>query len=556
MIAHTNDFKNELFSFARQYKNKIGVYETLMLATQNDNNIITENNDLIIAKISNNDISYEITDKNIFSIKLINKGELLSTLMKELDFESDLNLDAGNVIDYKFGIKVNNDYEYLDYGKFIVYKKEYQNDKKTYLYTCYDFMLKSMVEVGNEFDFLTTPDGDDFLVKICDIIGIDFDRSLTEQDGTTPTPYGMIKNKTYPINVAPIKEAKTTYRDLLNMLCQYFGVSMYMDNNDLKIKLLGDIVNDGGTWKVDNENPTIVDTIDNTPFKDTNIVFKDVYGRINALNVSGTDETKTSYVEDATSVASDGVTLFEVKNNLILNDTTYWNDYSANITNNIFELIDGVSFNLCDTATYGIMYLQWLDYFGVTVNNRSYKCLLLNSEITVKDGIGELIYTEQPEKNVSEYTTSPKSNDVIGDTIRARGNAYANGERLLQETDRENLQIKNQNVYSGNETIIGTWINGETLYRKVLYFNDTVSTNVTFSKSHGISNGKIIMIKYAGFYNPTNGNSVPLGTPGFQGSFTDQTYVNADRDVIWIRSTSGWGTGWYKVFILEYTKNS
>jgi len=544
MIAHSNDFKTEQFSFGRQYKNKIGVFANLLLSTQNDEVLLTEDNVELIGNVSVADVSYEITDENLYNIKLIRKGELLSTLMKELDFESDLNLDIGNIIDYQYGLLVNGDYEYLDYGKFIIYKKEYQNDTKTYVYTCYDFMLKTMVMIGSEFNFASTPTGADIIPKIATILGFDFDDSLVEQDNTTPTPYGMIGNLNYSINIAPITEAKITYRDLLNLLCQYFGVSMYMSNNDLKIKLLGDIKYNSASqeWYVDNDNPTLVDTFNESPFKDKNVTFKQIYGPINALNMSGTDETKTEYVEDTASVTTNGTTLFEVKNNLILNDTIIWETHSTDIANNILALIDSVSFNLCDFTTYGIMYLDWLDYYGVTINNRIYKALLLNSEITIKSGVDENIYTDLPEKNVSEYTTSQKTDDIIGDTIRARGNAYANGSKLVQENEL--------NIYSTNEIKIGTWIDGKTLYRKV-YDTGVLPDNTSKTVFTNMSNVNIINMYGIAIAN--NGVKIPLPyvstTSAYQVSISTQS--NNDISITTGVDRTNYTSGY---IVLEYTK--
>ena len=429
----SNDFKNTLTTFGREYKNIIDVYDNLLLSTQQNDLLLTEDNKEIIAKTSTTDIALQFDDENIYSIKLITKGEILSTLMKELDFESGLNLDKGSIINYKFGLKINNNYEYIDYGKFIIYKKEFNQDTKNYIYTCYDFMLKTMIMIGDEFAFIGTPTGANMIPKICDLLGIDFDDD-TEKSGV-PTPYGMIKNLTYNINLNVIKNSKITYRDLLNYLCQYFGVSIYMDNNEMKIKLLGDIVQSNNSYIIDNNNVTIVDTINKDFMKDKNVTFKSIYGKINALTITGTEENNQKYIEDTASVETNGLTLFQIEKNIILSDSTIWDTYGDNITNNIFEMIDNVNFELMDIATTGILYLEWLDYYNVIIDNETYKCLLLNSEITIKSGISENIYTDLPEKNVSEYTTSNKSNDIIGDTIRSRGNAYANGERLLQISD-------------------------------------------------------------------------------------------------------------------------
>ena len=123
----SNNFKNNLKKFGRQYKNIIGVYDNLKLAAQNDDILLTESDLEILAKVGSDQLAIEIDDESLFSIKLITKGETLSTLMKELDFESSYSLEVGSVIDYKFGLNINeltNEYEYIDYGKFIIYKKE------------------------------------------------------------------------------------------------------------------------------------------------------------------------------------------------------------------------------------------------------------------------------------------------------------------------------------------------------------------------------------------------------------------------------------------------
>lgn len=473
----SNEFKTELAAFGRQYQNIINVYDNLMLSTQSGDMLLTENNNELIAKTSTTDVSMEINDENIYSIKLITKGEILSTLMKELDFESGLNLDIGSVIEYKFGLKVDNDYEYINYGKYIIYKKEFNQDTRNYVYTCYDFMLKTMIMIGEEFHFSTQPTGADMIPEICSILGIDFDDSTEIEN--VPTVYGMIKNLIYNINLSIINSSKITYRDLLNTLCQYFGVSMYMENNELKLKLLGNIIDNNGTWVVDNQNVTIVDNVTKEFMKDKNVTFKSLYGPINSLIITGTDETKQLYVEDSTSVENNGLTTFKIEKNILISDDNVWNNYGVTITNNIFELLNNVNFELCDFSSNGIMYLDWLDYFNVTIDNNIYKCLLLNSEITIKNGIGENIYTEIPEKNESEYTTSDKSNDIIGDTIRSRGNAYANGEKLVQESEI-------LDIYSTSEVKTNKKWFDEDVYRKCFKLTN-VPRGFT-SYNHGISN--------------------------------------------------------------------
>lgn len=483
----SNDFKTEITEFGRQYKNIIEVYDNLLLGAENNNVLSTQNSLDIIAKVSEEDVGIELDDEQLFSIKLITKGELLSTLMKELDFESPINIDVGSIINYKFGLKVDDDYEFIDYGKYIIYKKEYNEVTKNYNYTAYDFMLKSMIMIGNEFSFSTnTPTGGQVLEKICDILTIDFDNSL-EDENHKPTPYGMIKNLNYNINLFPIKESKITYRDLLNLLCQYFGVSMYVENNELKIKLLGTIKQVNSQWVVDTENPDIVDTLDETYFIDNNVTFKNIYGKINALLITGTDETKQKYVEDSQSITANGLTTFGIQKNIIINDDLIWISHGDDIANNIFDMINGVDFELYDLSTNGILYLDWLDYYNVLINGINYKCLLLNSEITIKSGISETIYTDLPEKNVGEYTTSDKSNDIIGDTIRARGNAYANGEKLVQESEIEGI-FNNSYTISSKQGYSCNYINNHIDNEGSIISNKAIKIPKSGTAGYGLTN--------------------------------------------------------------------
>lgn len=480
MKVHSDKFKEKISEFAREYKNIVSVYDNLLLATQDDKVIVTQSDIELIGKVSEEDVAIEIDDTNLYSIKLITKGEILSTLMKELDFESTLNLDVGSVIGYKFGIKIDdetNEYEYLDYGRYIIYKKEFSQDTKLYTYTCYDYMLKSMIMIGDEFTgtYIST---DAALKKVCDILGYDLNTEMVEiideeepyppvipPSHLRPTPYGSMVNASYSLlDVSIIKSNKMTYRDLLDVICKLSGTNIYMDNNELKLKILGTPrYISGKGWNLDLETPDIADTFDETFMHDKNINFESVYGPMNALSLTIQDSDEEVYKEDTESVTTNGMTLTQITTNVIYKSV--WDNYKDNIVNAILYCFDGVSFNLHDIKTTGILYLDWLDYYNVTIGGTTYKCLLLNSEITIKNGISEDIYTDIPENNQSEYTTSNKSTEVVADVVRSRGNAYANGERLVQESEVTNAI--NDSIYSTNDIIIGKWINGKSIYRKV-----------------------------------------------------------------------------------------
>ena len=442
----SNDFKNKLLQFGREYKNRVRIYDDLLLVTEDNNFIGTEDNNDIIAKISPTNVLKQLDDEDLYSIKIITKGEIFSTLMKELEFETTEDIDIGRVIDYQFGLKISvSSTEYIDYGKFVVYKKEYDEVTENYTYTCYDFMLRTMRVIGNEFTRIgRTATGSQVLKKVCELLSFDFD-DTEEDENQKPTPYGIMGNKDKTINISTLMQTSLTYRDLLGLLCQFFGVSMYMDNNELKIKLLGNIEYDETEqeWYVNNDEPNIVATITEEYLQDNNVSFKEKYGKINALELTGIDESKQQYVQDAQSINDNGLTLYSIKKNILFNDTTVWDEYGYEMTQNIFKLINGIEFYQNDVSSNGILFLEWLDFFNMSVRGNTYKCLLLNSEITIKSGIEEAVYTDAPTETVTEYTTNPSSSDdIIANSVRARGNMYATN---VEATGRVDANIINAN---------------------------------------------------------------------------------------------------------------
>jgi len=442
----SNDFKAELLKFGREYENIIGIFDYDVLATEDNDFLVTEDDKDIISGVSKTDYEKELDDVDIYSIKLITKGEILSTLMKELDFETTEDIEIGKVIDYRLGLKIpNDDTEFINYGKFIVYKKEYDETTERYTYTCYDYMLRSMRVIGNEFNRIgMTATGKQIIEKICEVLTFDFDESLEDEDHK-PTPFAMIGHKDQVIDITTLLQTSLTYRDLLGLVCQYFGVSMYMENNELKLKLLGNIEYDETEqeWYVNNDEPTIVATITEDYLQDSNVSFKEKYGKINALELTGIDESKQQYVQDAQSISDNGLTLYSIKKNILFNDNTVWNEHGYDMTEDIFKLIDGVEFYENDISTNGVLFLEWLDFYNMSVRGNTYKCLLLNSEITIKSGIQETIYTDIPTETVSEYTTKPStSDDVIANSVRARGNIYATN---VEASGRVDANIINAN---------------------------------------------------------------------------------------------------------------
>lgn len=235
MKQRTSDFKNQIKELGRELSNKIGIYGNYkeILATEDDKLMLTQDDVMLIAKEIDGGIEFEILDNNLFNVNVVQNGKMLSTMMKELDFESDLNLKVGTILNYKLGLKVNNDYEYLNYGDFIIYKKELNEDTKHWVYTCYDAMLKTMATVDDRTIVENT-----LIVNAIINIANKFELEVNTPDELLDE----FPNLEQSILTDTFKDIEMTYRDVLDQICQAVGCQLYVDNNEIKFKSINQLI--------------------------------------------------------------------------------------------------------------------------------------------------------------------------------------------------------------------------------------------------------------------------------------------------------------------------
>lgn len=381
MKTVSNEFKKELTTMGRQYKNKIGIYGNGHLATQDNKLILTQDNMMLVVENSINKI---LEDDMLFNINLVRKGKILATNMKELDFESYEDIDVGSIVSYQFGLKVdfeNDEYEWINYGKYIIYSKEFNEDTKTYSYVCYDYMLKTMIKIDNRSIFQNVSI-QTAIINIAEKFGLSISLDTTEYP-----------NLLKIINKDAFNNIDATYRDVLDMICQALGTTMITNNDELILKSL-------------KTNP--VDTIDKTFIKDTNVSFGKKYGPINSLVISRSGQTDNIYRQDTQSIEQNGLTEFKINDNLIL----LYNDREQYI-DNIFNQINGVEYYINDFSSTGIGYIEFLDFYNIDIDDNIYKCLMLDSSFKVKNGISEDINTEEPEETTTDYMTAGKTDKEV-----------------------------------------------------------------------------------------------------------------------------------------------
>lgn len=219
MRTHTSEFKEELKVFGRQIQGKIIYYPSYDLVSESDDNILTEADLQIISEQANYNDPIEINAEDIFSISIIKNGDLLQSLMKEFDFETKEELNIGSVVNPQLGLLVNEDYEYLNYGNYIINSKEFNMDTETWSYVCYDKMLFSMVKYRGLSNIEYPITIKQFINKLCDKVGLEFEDSTFVNQGQ------LIYEDLY-------KNRDVTYRDIFDEISKIVAGNLLINDSD------------------------------------------------------------------------------------------------------------------------------------------------------------------------------------------------------------------------------------------------------------------------------------------------------------------------------------
>ena len=192
MRKHTKEFKSSISTFGRELDSKITVLGT----------------ELILEK------------EDLFSITPITNSTLLKTVMKEVDFESKKQIGIGQEINVKSGVKVNGEYEYIDYGNYFVYKSEYKAETDSYSHICYDRMLNTMIDYVS-LDITYPINLREYITAIATKCGLEFaDKNSTFANYNTSINEDHFSNGNY------------TFRDVLDYIAQLVGGWLCINDND------------------------------------------------------------------------------------------------------------------------------------------------------------------------------------------------------------------------------------------------------------------------------------------------------------------------------------
>ena len=373
MKQHTIDFKSQLTELGRQLRG-----------------IITYGNTTLEEEINAITPHYE--------------ADILKSVMKQLDLELTVDIPLNTVINCQIGILVNGDYEMLNYGNYVVYNSEKQEDTGTYKITCYDKLLYSMKQnedLGVKYPIKIK----DYLIALGNKIGLSV-ANTTFYNQNMKIPSELYLGQDY------------TYRDILDEIAQATGSIICLNEND----------------EIQVKYPTQTnDTIDEEFLKDVNVDFGQMYGAINTIVLSRSGESDNIYYPET---LPENPIEIKIKDNQIMNFNNR-SDYLQGI----YNALNGLYYYINDFTSTGILYYDVGDLYNVKIGENTYQCLMLNDEINVTTGIEEIIHTDMPEKSETDYSKADKTDMRINKTYLIVDKQNQKIKSVVDNVTKQNTKI-------------------------------------------------------------------------------------------------------------------
>ena len=432
----TNDFKDALISNGREWDCKI---------------IYTINNETITLGM-----------ENINSVNFSYQGSLLKSVMKQLEIDSDAEIPENTILEYRIGLKVEDEYKYISYGNFVVKKVEKQENTNSYIMSCYDKMVYSMKnyeDMGITYPITIR----NYINAICSHLGLTFKNA-----NSTFTNYDkQIPNELYLDSDG--NSMYYTYRDVLDELAEVTAsvICINEDDDELEIRY------------INNTN----EVLDNNYLKDTNVIKNTkLYGPINQVVLSRSADSDQLPKSDETSIAQNGLTEIKIIDNQILNG-----EDRQGYLNEIFNQLNGIQYSICDLSSFGILYFNLMDKFNFSWvddlgNSNQINTLMLNNQIIQTQSVEENIICEEPldksngyaeitkgerddnrariiiNKMTGEIDAKVSKDDIIADLnlaiVDGKGVIRATGNTFILEADNASIDEYGNAIFN-NATLRG-----------------------------------------------------------------------------------------------------
>ena len=331
-----------------------------------------------------NSTGHNITSSDdLVSIKISCDSSLCKSSMRKLEakYIGDYDL-LDKWVHAGFGVKINNAYEYLDYGSFKVTEITYSADTDMTTIVGYDKMINAMtpysrLQVAYPINLLN------YTTALCNACG------LTLGNVSLPTMNNWLVNEELWENIDGI-----TYRDIIVQIAQVTGSTAIISNDD-KIYF-----------------KPITATSENLTYSNLiKLKLYPKYGPINSVILSRTPQEDNIYEQDAESIAEYGLTEWKIENNEIVDKDR------DNALPDIYDAMEGIEFYPFEVTTEGLGWYEVADNIDIVNNsNDTFNTTIFNYSITIDGGIKETLKTSAENKTQTQYQYASKIEKRIKNT--------------------------------------------------------------------------------------------------------------------------------------------
>ena len=371
-------------------------------------------------------------------------GKLFKTIMKQIEItvKNAVELKDKNV-NFKYGIYVNNKFEYIDLGDFYIKDIDDDKGKKELVVTGYDKMIHFMKTFKQSDLQLTYPCTMLTLIqKMCEVCGVE----LYSTD---------FFNADLQVDEDYFTAQELTYRDVLEKVAESTETTIFIKDNKLYLHKLVD---------------SPVEKLDSSYL--TGLTVKEKFGPVIALVLGRGDVEDNVEAKDDTSIAENG------RCEIRFNENEFVEYKREQVIDEMFEQIKGLEYYAFEGSDVGVMWLEPCDLIEVEDTEEStYKTIYLTANITINTGIGNDIEADIPEETNTEYkvTTKEEKKTLKVERLAKKNEGFI--QDLIQETTEHSQKItkEEQDIDSINQEVKNIQdFEREITERNEVHLNETI----------------------------------------------------------------------------------
>lgn len=342
----------------------------------------------------------EVISTGIKSMTYTRHDKMLSSSMRALDVilqdEQDL---RGNDFTVDLGVSFDgSEYEYEHLGTFTPHDETYDFDyaKNETSFTAYDKMLRAHKSYNLE---LSVPAGGITVGALLQAMNSALSFTMTQTGYVNEN--AVIAKDDYDLMLT----MNPSFRDVYDYIAQITASNLHIEGNEVVLTYVSD---SGFTFDGSNLSELRVTErvgpINRITFERIETVTETVVEDGEQVTTEST-ETVVYKREDATSIASNGVSEISIKSNPIINDS---------MLDAVFNTVKGITYYTYDIASYGFCFFSPMETVSIEYADHTYPGIIESDVITVTDGgVTEMLYAEKATQRTDDSVTDNSDKTAI-----------------------------------------------------------------------------------------------------------------------------------------------